>query len=99
MDKELLRQITQPSHYDSRNTLDVIDFCHQYDISFSRGNVIKYLTRAGRKDNELEDLNKALEYFETNARNITSSRKEMQDLINKLEAAEKPKPDPNVYIA
>ncbi len=63
MDKELLRQITQPSHYASRNTLDVIDFCHQYDISFSRGNVIKYLTRAGRKDNELEDLNKALEYL------------------------------------
>ena len=63
MDKESLRQITQPSHYDSRNTLDVIDFCHQYDISFSRGNVIKYLTRAGRKDNELEDLNKALEYL------------------------------------
>ena len=63
MDKELLRQITQPSHYDSLNTLDVIDFCHQYDISFSRGNVVKYLTRAGRKDNELEDLNKALEYL------------------------------------
>jgi len=63
MDKELLREITQPSHYNSLNTLDVIDFCHQYNISFSRGNVIKYLVRAGRKGSELEDLNKALEYL------------------------------------
>ena len=31
---------------------------------------------------------RALEYFETNARKLTDSRKEMQDLINKLELFE-----------
>jgi hypothetical protein len=63
MNKELLRSITQPSHYCSTGSSDIIDFCHQYNISFSRGNVIKYLVRAGRKDDELADLNKALDYL------------------------------------
>ena len=42
---------------------DVIDFCQLYKLSFTRGNIIKYVTRAGKKDNELQDLKKALEYL------------------------------------
>jgi hypothetical protein len=64
MDRDLLRRLTNPDHYDSDANLDVIDFCHMYNISFSRGNIIKYLVRAGRKDNELKDLYKALDYLQ-----------------------------------
>ena len=64
--KSKLKEITQPSHYSNNmvgETGDVIDFCHLYDLSFTRGNIVKYVTRAGKKDNELHDLNKALEYL------------------------------------
>jgi hypothetical protein len=43
--------------------VDVIDFCKMYDMNFNRGNIVKYLARAGKKDNELDDLRKALNYM------------------------------------
>lgn len=54
----------QPTHYKAGKN-DVIDFCNHHAINFNRGNVIKYVTRAGRKSakTELEDLQKALEYL------------------------------------
>jgi len=64
LDRELLRKLTQPDHYDSSTNIDVIDICHMYDISFSRGNVLKYVIRAGKKDDELKDLYKALDYLQ-----------------------------------
>jgi hypothetical protein len=32
-------------------------------MNFNRGNIVKYLARAGKKDNELDDLRKALNYL------------------------------------
>ena len=52
-----------PAHYKT-DSLDVIDICKIYDLNFNRGNVLKYVCRAGKKDNELEDLNKALAYIQ-----------------------------------
>ena len=63
MDRELLRSITEPTHYESEAALDVIDFCQMYNISFTRGNIIKYIVRAGKKNDELQDLHKALDYL------------------------------------
>ena len=51
------------NHYKTNSTLDVIDFCKDYDLNFNRGNIIKYIARAGKKDNELQDLKKALDYL------------------------------------
>jgi len=64
MDRELLRTLTKPDHYDSEANIDVIDICHIYNTSFSRGNIIKYVIRAGRKEDELKDLYKALDYLQ-----------------------------------
>lgn len=64
--KEKLKEITQPSHYkneDVEDSGDVIDFCHLYELNFTRGNIVKYVTRTGKKNNELHDLEKALEYL------------------------------------
>ena len=52
----------KPTYYKS-GQFDVIDFCFHHGLGFSEGNVIKYIVRAGKKDNELEDLNKAKEYL------------------------------------
>tara|TARA_R100000544_G_C2226259_1_gene60935 strand:- start:2795 stop:3028 length:234 start_codon:yes stop_codon:yes gene_type:complete len=55
----------EPDYYKANldDSGDVIDFCQIYQLNFTRGNIIKYVTRAGKKDNEIQDLNKALEYL------------------------------------
>lgn len=54
----------KPSHYKA-GKFDVIAFCQEHDLSFDIGNIIKYCTRAGKKEgnSELQDLNKAMEYL------------------------------------
>jgi hypothetical protein len=53
-----------PQHYQGfSNGAEVIDITE--NLSFNRGNVVKYVARAGRKDRgrELEDLWKARYYL------------------------------------
>jgi hypothetical protein len=54
-----------PDHYQFSNGVEVIDLTEQ--MNFNRGNVIKYVARAGRKGgdvDELVDLRKAAFYLE-----------------------------------
>ena len=53
-----------PSHYNNKQGYDVIDISKHYNLNFNRGNVVKYICRAGKKDNELQDLKKALDYLQ-----------------------------------
>jgi hypothetical protein len=50
-----------PDHYQF-NRIQVIDLTEQ--LNFCRGNVVKYVARAGRKTDELEDLYKARWYLD-----------------------------------
>ena len=62
--KQKEENVIKPSHYKA-GEFDVIAFCQLHNINFDLGNVIKYVTRAGKKENnsELQDLNKAMEYL------------------------------------
>lgn len=56
--------VNHPSHYTwLPNGVEVIDFTEH--MNFNRGNAVKYIARAGRKNSatELEDLRKALWYI------------------------------------
>ena len=55
--------INHPSHYNCGN-IEAIDFIEDQNLNFSRGSAIKYIVRAGHKDDELEDLKKARWYIE-----------------------------------
>ena len=52
-----------PSYY-KRGSIDVWDFIRTKELGFYLGNVIKYVCRAGHKDNDIEDLKKAVHYLE-----------------------------------
>tara|TARA_R100000951_G_scaffold15779_1_gene12435 strand:- start:13129 stop:13332 length:204 start_codon:yes stop_codon:yes gene_type:complete len=54
---------TQP-HYENGKDYDVIDIINDYQLNFSRGNILKYIIRAGKKRDELQDLLKAKDYLE-----------------------------------
>ncbi len=51
-------------HYEATGDYDIIDVCNHYALNFNRGNVVKYIARAGKKDDELQDLLKAKDYIE-----------------------------------
>lgn len=57
--------VNHPSHYTDGN-IEVIDFIEDKNFNYHRGNVIKYVSRAGKKDpgKELEDLKKARWYLD-----------------------------------
>ena len=50
------------NHYKT-DSIDVIDIAKLYNLNFNRGNIVKYICRAGKKDSELNDLLKAQEYI------------------------------------
>ena len=66
---------SQP-HYDNGSNYDVIDFCKDYNLNFNKGNIIKYVARSGKKDDELLDLLKAKDYLEREIKHLRSSRDE-----------------------
>ena len=62
-----LEKINHPAHYGgSDNPYEAIKVIEAWELGFCLGNVVKYLSRAGRKDpaTELEDLKKALWYLQ-----------------------------------
>ena len=54
--------VNHPSHYNQG--IETIDYIESHDMNFNIGNVIKYVSRAKHKDNELEDLKKARWYLD-----------------------------------
>lgn len=62
--KEVEDVVNHPSHYTDGN-IEVMDFIEDKQLNFARGNVIKYVSRAGKKDpnKELEDLKKSMWYL------------------------------------
>jgi hypothetical protein len=60
MNKE---QVNHPNHYGGKdNVYEAIKVIDEWNLGFSLGNTVKYISRAGKKDpnKELEDLKKAL---------------------------------------
>lgn len=66
-------------HYENGKGYDVIDFITDYGLNFNRGNVIKYIARAGKKSDELSDLRKALDYINREIETIEKQKKEWNE--------------------
>lgn len=65
---------TQP-HYENGNDYDIIDVIRDYELNFCRGNIIKYIARAGKKQDELLDLIKAQDYLNREIELLRSKNK------------------------
>ncbi len=64
---------SQP-HYENGKGYDVIDFIKDYKLNFNRGNIIKYISRADKKNHELMDLLKAKDYLEREIEYVRNTR-------------------------
>jgi hypothetical protein len=55
--------VNHPQHYNTGN-IEAIDVIEDWKLGFHLGNVIKYVARAERKNDTLEDLKKAQWYLD-----------------------------------
>ena len=56
--------VDKPSHYAEGRRYEPIDVIEDWELGMHLGNATKYISRAGRKGDELEDLKKARWYIE-----------------------------------
>lgn len=61
--------VNHPSHYTSGG-IETIDFIEAKDLDFCLGNVVKYVARAGKKDDRIQDLKKARWYLDREIENL-----------------------------
>jgi len=63
MNKNNKEKINHPKHY-SGSKYEVIDIIEDFELNFCLGNAVKYILRAGKKDNKQEDLKKSIWYLQ-----------------------------------
>jgi hypothetical protein len=61
----MAEKVNHPDHYGGEdNTYEAIKVIEAWDLNFHLGNVVKYISRAGKKSkNSIEDLKKAEWYL------------------------------------
>jgi hypothetical protein len=64
--------VNQPAHY-TDGGIETIDFIEAKQLGYNLGNVIKYVSRAGKKGDRLQDLQKAQWYLTREIRNETDN--------------------------
>lgn len=66
--------IHKPSHYAEGRKYEPKDVIRDWDLNFNLWSAVKYISRAGRKDDILQDLNKAKQFIEFEIEAIQSER-------------------------
>lgn len=56
--------IKHPEHYCAGRKYEPIKVIDDWGLDYELGNALKYISRAGRKHNKIEDLNKAIQYLQ-----------------------------------
>jgi len=63
--KDKAEAINHPAHYGgAENPYEAIKVIEAWGLGFHLGNAVKYISRAGRKGDRLEDLKKAAWYLQ-----------------------------------
>lgn len=67
--------IGKPSHYTEGRKYEPKDVIRDWGLNFNLGNAVKYISRAGRKDDILQDLKKARQYLDFEIEAIEEERR------------------------
>lgn len=64
-------KVNHPIHYGGENNIyETIKVIEAWDLNFNLGNTVKYISRADKKGNNVEDLRKAAWYLEREIRKL-----------------------------
>lgn len=70
-----ITQVKSPKHYTEGRKFEPKDVIRDWGLNFNLGSALKYIARAGRKDDIVQDLRKAQEYIEFEIEAIEAERK------------------------
>lgn len=70
--------ISHPSHYVDGRKYEPKDVIRDWNLNFNLGSAVKYISRAGRKDDIIQDLKKAKQFIDFEIEALT----EEQDKTN-----------------
>ena len=75
--KDYEKAVKHPSHYTEGRKFEPKDVIRDWDLNFNLGSALKYIARAGRKDDIVQDLKKSQEYlqFEIDAIEVERPKK------------------------
>jgi hypothetical protein len=61
--------VNNPAHYGGAdNPYEAIKVIDAWDLNFNLGNTVKYIARCGKKDDEIQELEKAAWYLNNEIR-------------------------------
>ena len=67
--------VNHPKHYGGAdNPYEAIKVIEAWNLGFNLGNTIKYISRCGKKDAELQELKKAAWYLNREITNLEKSQ-------------------------
>jgi uncharacterized protein DUF3310 len=66
--------VDHPSHYHGESGIEVIAAIEAWGLGFSLGNAVKYIARAGHKDDRAQDLEKARWYLDRAIANVKAGK-------------------------
>ena len=69
-----------PQYY-NRGSIEVWDFIRDQELNYHLGNAIKYVCRAGHKDDAVSDLDKAIHYLKNEREFLLSQRKRISGSV------------------
>lgn len=75
--QQVTSKLVTPSYYKGNAVLKFIEL---FGLNFSRGSAIKYIARAGHKDDELVDLQKAQSYINREVERLLEERRNNEQL-------------------
>lgn len=76
-------QVNHPQHYGGEdNPYEAIKVIEAWRLGFCLGNTVKYISRAGKKDNALQDLKKAKWYLDRHIESLEKSMEKDTELKN-----------------
>jgi hypothetical protein len=70
-DSDAMRDnVNHPAHYTAGRRFEPLEVIIDWELSFCLGTVLKYVSRAGRKGDAIEDLKKARTYLNREIRRL-----------------------------
>lgn len=85
LSKNLKRNVVNPPHY-TDGKIEVIDFIEDKKLGFCLGNVVKYVSRCGKKSGNTrkQDLQKALWYLTRELKSEVKDVFELDSILNSI---------------
>jgi hypothetical protein len=77
IDKEEFKKelVNHPQHYGGKdNPYEAIKVIEAWNLGFCLGNTVKYISRAGKKDDTIQELEKALWYLKREIKNLKDGK-------------------------